>query len=1516
MSSLPRPRSALACASVAAILALLPGASLHADEPVVWTNAVGVSVSGNSLTKTGATAWDAGAASVQTIRDGYGYVECTTTETTTHRMCGLSNGDGSQDYIDIDFAILATAAGAVMIYEGGSYRGTFGSYATGDRLRVEVRHGVVRYLKNGVVFYTSSQAPRYPLRVDTSFYETGGTLTDVRIGGLTWSNDVGVSISGSTLSKTGTAGWTSGAVSANTIEAADGAMEFTATETNTTRVAGLSTGDSNQTWQDVDFGIEVRDDAAIEIVEAGTSRGTFGFYDAGDRFRVELRDGVVTYHRNGILLYTSAVPPSYPLRVDTALYSAAAALTDVALVPLVWASTSGVAVTENSLTKSAPDGWNAGASATRALGSGDGFVEFTAIETNARRAVGLKVSGAASSYTDIDYAIDLGATGQLEVFELGVSRGQVGTYANGDRLRVEIQDGVVRYLKNGTLLYASTVAPTYPLHAEAQLYTSGATVKHLEMGDLVWINSVGVQAAANGLAKTATSVAWDAGAVSTRAINSGHVEATASQTTMYRMIGLGHSDSSASYTDIDFAIYPVADGTLQIYESGAYRGTFGTYAAGDRLRVALEEGVVKYSKNGTLLYTSTLSPVLPLRIDSSFYDPGSSLLNVVMVGDAATDILDAPVLSPGTGTYTSAPAVTMTAYSGATIRYTSDGSDPTTNSTVYSGPVSVTQSLTLKARADKAGYAASTIATAAYTLQPETPTFSAGSGTYSNALSVTIACATAGVTLRYTTDGSEPTESSTPFTGSALSVTGPVTLRAKAWRSGWQTSATASATYTMKVGTPALSPPGGSVTTAVTVAVTSVTSGAILHYTTNGQEPTEFDPVVTSGSVVLDRSATLKVKGWRADWLRSDTGSGTFGVSLGTAASPSIIPSGGSFTTAQTVKITTATTGAIIRYTLDGSEPTWSSSLYRAPLTVDWSVTLKAKAFRSDQAPSATASATFSVDTGGVAKPRLAPGGGTYTTRVSVTVASDTPDAAIHYTLNGDDPTEDDPTIASGATLTVDRSEVVKTRAWKSGLSPSPVSRSDYLVTGAVAAGGWHTLVLKADGSVWAWGSNFWGQLGNPAAGGFSAVPVQVSGLTDVVAIAAGFAHSLAVTRTGAVWAWGDNGYGKLGNNSQSSSGVPVQVSNLGPPSGPIIVAVAAGHEHSLALGADGRVRAWGCNGSGRLGDGSQTHSSIPIETSTLDSVVGIAAGGDHSLALKSDGSVWAWGDGGAGQLGDPLLWSHLTPFQVPGLSGVTAIAAGANHSLALKTDGLSSGTVWAWGYNNYGQLGQGTFGGMASSPVSSLRGVTAIATTYLHALALMEDGSLRAWGLNSDGQLGDATTTSRSAPTRVLAAVDVSSIAPGAAVSASIDADGSVRAWGSGQGPTPGVVPNLTVASNGWMASDYDHDGLTAASEYRLGSDPLNADTNGDGVNDGAAAATNRSLTNADMDGDGVSNAAEIASGTDPFKADTDGDGVPDGADAFPLDPTRSQMPAPDPADVTPPVITLWEPVTATPVP
>jgi hypothetical protein len=155
--------------------------------------------------------------------------------------------------------------------------------------------------------------------------------------------------------------------------------------------------------------------------------------------------------------------------------------------------------------------------------------------------------------------------------------------------------------------------------------------------------------------------------------------------------------------------------------------------------------------------------------------------------------------------------------------------------------------------------------------------------------------------------------------------------------------------------------------------------------------------------------------------------------------------------------------------------------------------------------------------------------------------------------------------------------------------------------------------------------------------------------------------HSLALKDDGTVWAWGYNGYGQLGNGTNTDSNVPVQVSGL---TG--ITAIAWGGSHSLALKNDGTVWAWGYNGYGQLGNGTNTDSNLPVQVSSLTGITVIAGGSRHSLALKNDGTVWAWGYNGYGQLGNGTNTDSNVPVQVSGLTGITAIAGGGYHSLAI----------------------------------------------------------------------------------------------------------------------------------------------------------------------------------------------------------------------------------------------------------
>ena len=335
---------------------------------------------------------------------------------------------------------------------------------------------------------------------------------------------------------------------------------------------------------------------------------------------------------------------------------------------------------------------------------------------------------------------------------------------------------------------------------------------------------------------------------------------------------------------------------------------------------------------------------------------------------------------------------------------------------------------------------------------------------------------------------------------------------------------------------------------------------------------------------------------------------------------------------------------------------------------------------------------------------------------------------------------------------------------------------SDYFST-MIAAGGNHSLELKKDGTVWAWGDNTTGQFGTGTTTS-SNVPVQVPGLSGVRAVVATVAHSLALKEDGTVWAWGSNSYGQLGDGTTTDRYSPIKVLGL---SG--VRAIAAGDGHSLALKEDGTVWAWGLNLNGQLGDGTSKGRHTPVKVSGLTGVKAIAAGGSHSLALKSGGAVWAWGNNLYGQIGDATTTTKYTPVRVKDpanpsifVTGVTAIAAGSFHSLALRNDG----TVWAWGYNIFGQLGDGTTT-LSNIPVqvSGLTNVTSIAAEFQHVLALKEDGAVWAWGNNLYGQLGDDTNTHSNIPVQVPSLTGVTAIAAGWSHSLALKEDGTV--WGMG---------------------------------------------------------------------------------------------------------------------------------------
>jgi alpha-tubulin suppressor-like RCC1 family protein len=894
-----------------------------------------------------------------------------------------------------------------------------------------------------------------------------------------------------------------------------------------------------------------------------------------------------------------------------------------------------------------------------------------------------------------------------------------------------------------------------------------------------------------------------------------------------------------------------------------------------------------------------------------------------------------PVFNPAAGPFDEVTTVSLTsATAGATIYYTIDGTTPSTSSASVpsGGTVVVDHTLTLRTLALTGGMAPSDVVSGTYTLTLPTPTVSPGPGTYSTPQSVTCSSAVAGATLHYTTNGNLPTEAD-PVCDGSIAVNQSTLLRVGAWKAGWTASTPTYSNYELKVGVQPFSPPGGSYGPGTSVTLTSPSPGAVLHYTLDGHEPRVADPwVAPGGSVPVPASATLMVKGYKVGWTASDLASATYTISQGTAATPSFDPPPGSYAESQAVAISTSTPAAAVRYTLDGSEPTRASTLYAAPVLVDWTGTLRAKAFAAGHAPSASASAGYTIANSSVAPVSFDPAEGSYATTRDVVLTSATPGAVIHYTTNGLDPTPSDPSVASGGAVSVDRSLVLKARAFAAGYpptpGPSPVRRAGYQITGAVAAGYAHVLALKTDGTVWSWGSNGNGQLGLGTTTTVN-VPTQVPTLAAVVAVAAfGWdysSQSFAVKADGTVWAWGYNNAGQLGDGTNTQRTSPVQVSAPLPPlqmTG--VVAVAAGREHTLALTSDGHVWAWGANGSGQLGNNSQTPSWIPVSVVGLTDVVAVGAGDTHSAALKRDGTVWTWGNNSSGQLGNGTTSGiRKIPGQVPDILDGTTLSAGAERTLVVRGDGIE-GRLWAWGGGSGfqpstfipGLLCDASTGSITrSTPVGTLDRALGAQAGVGQTMVLRREpgGESSLWGCgwhNANRLDANAPSHQTAWPLRLTTGQFVA-MAAGRTVSVAERPDTKLLVWWSTPDDRRGDGFQLGPAET-TTTDDPDGDGLSTAREWELGTDPFDADTNDDGIPDGASVALGLSPTNPDQDADGVLNGVERARGTDPFVWDTDSDGHGDGEDAFPLDPTRWEAPQPTPGDQTPPGITLAEPTSA----
>ncbi|MCL2814553.1 MAG: S-layer homology domain-containing protein [Oscillospiraceae bacterium] len=324
---------------------------------------------------------------------------------------------------------------------------------------------------------------------------------------------------------------------------------------------------------------------------------------------------------------------------------------------------------------------------------------------------------------------------------------------------------------------------------------------------------------------------------------------------------------------------------------------------------------------------------------------------------------------------------------------------------------------------------------------------------------------------------------------------------------------------------------------------------------------------------------------------------------------------------------------------------------------------------------------------------------------------------------------------------------------------------------GPVAGAGYsYTVAIDGEGSLWAWGINYYGQLGDGTTDNRNA-PKKIASGKKFTRVSAGYGHTVAIDSDGGLWAWGWNQYGQLGDGTTDDKKEPTRIA-------PKVkfAQVAVGGDHAVAIDSEGNLWAWGRNQYGQLGDGTTAHKKEPTKIASKVKFAQVSAGAFHTVAIDSEGSLWAWGDNLYGQLGDGTNTDKKEPAKVASGKKFAQISAGDLHTEAIDSDG----GLWAWGNNDYGQLGDGTTTKRKEpAKIASETKFAQVSAGGAHTAAIDSEGSLWAWGRNQYGQFGDGTTTSKKEPARIVSETKFAQVSTGAYHTLAIAGDGSLWAWG-----------------------------------------------------------------------------------------------------------------------------------------
>jgi hypothetical protein len=553
---------------------------------VIWTNPVNCTVTGNSVQKNGggSGSCDGGAWSQQTITTLNGYVEFTVTETNKFRFCGLTATRTTNSYSALDFALDFTSASYAEVKENGVYK-TDIAFVTNDLFRVSLEAGVVKYYKNGTAFYTSTKTPTFPLYANALLCDLSSTISSAVI--------------------TPPCAYTI-APTMQSFGAGSGTGSITVTPNSSS--CSWTAASNNTSWITITSGT------------SGTGNGTVNYSVAANTGAT--RTGSITVAGQTFSISQSASSGAQNV---------------------IWTNPINTTVSGNSLLKSGGyDGsCDGGAWSQQSIVSGNGYLEFTATETNKLRFAALTATRSTSDYTLLDFSIKLSNGASAEVRENFAYKADT-PYVTNDLFRISVESGVVKYYKNGTVFYTSTKTPSFPLYADVILCSSSATITNAMFSttsgsgiqNAIWTNIVNSTATGNSLLKTGGyDGSCDGGAWSQQSIASGnsYLEFTATETNKLRFAALTATRSTSDYTLLDFSIKLSNGASAEVRENYAYKADT-PYVSGDVFRISVESGVVKYYKNGTVFYASTKTPSFPLYADAILCSSSATITNAVISG--------------------------------------------------------------------------------------------------------------------------------------------------------------------------------------------------------------------------------------------------------------------------------------------------------------------------------------------------------------------------------------------------------------------------------------------------------------------------------------------------------------------------------------------------------------------------------------------------------------------------------------------------------------------------------------------------------------------------------------------------------------------------------------------------------------------------------------------------------------------------------------------------------------------